>query len=122
MNGQKKINKIMRKSNYDKSPSTTVDGTLWKGWESVLDKLKEVCNVPEKLARKVVVIECYHGVYTDKLAEHLVALEPSLMIHSDQCFKGVKDIEKMTYPYLTDDRLLDVAHRFTMRTSWMQTK
>ena len=53
----------MRKSNYDKSPSTTVDGALWKGWESVLDKLKDVCNVPEELARKVVVIECYHGVY-----------------------------------------------------------
>lgn len=30
----------MRKSNYDKSPSTTVDGALWKGWESVLDKLR----------------------------------------------------------------------------------
>ena len=27
------------------------------------------------------------------------------MIHSDQCFKGVEDIEKMTRPYLTDDRL-----------------
>ena len=40
----------MRKSNYDKSPSTTVDGALWKGWESVLDKLKDVCNVPEELA------------------------------------------------------------------------
>lgn len=38
----------MRKSNYDKSPSTTVDGALWKGWESVLDKLKDVCNVPEE--------------------------------------------------------------------------
>ena len=88
----------MRKSNYDKSPSTSVDGALWKGWESVLDKLKEACNVPEKLARKVVVIECYHGVYPEELAEHLATLQPSLMIHSDQCFKGVKDIEKMTYP------------------------
>ena len=95
----------MRKSNYDKSPSTTVDGALWKGWESVLDKLKDVCNVPEELARKVVVIECYHGVYPEELAEHLATLHPSLMIHSDQCFKGVEDIEKMTRPYLTDDRL-----------------
>ena len=80
----------MRKSNYDKSPSTTVDGALWKGWESVLDKLKDVCNVPEELARKVVVIECYHGVYPEELAEHLATLHPSLMIHSDQCFKGVE--------------------------------
>ena len=25
----------MRKSNYDKMPATVVDGTLWKGWESI---------------------------------------------------------------------------------------
>lgn len=29
----------MRKSNYDKMPATVVDGTLWKGWESIRSRL-----------------------------------------------------------------------------------
>ena len=34
----------MRKSNYDKMPATVVDGTLWKGWESIRKRLAEVCG------------------------------------------------------------------------------
>lgn len=94
----------MRKSNYDKTPSTSVEGRLWKGWASVSDKLKEVCN-GSGLAHRVVVVECYHGVHPEELAEHLAALQPSLIIHSEVFFKGVEEIEAMTYPYLTDDRL-----------------
>lgn len=94
----------MRKSNYDKTPSTVVGGRLWKGWESVLDKLKEACNGFE-LAHGVVVVECYQGVHPEELAKHLAALQPSLIIHSEMFFKGVEEIEAMTYPYLTDDRL-----------------
>ena len=94
----------MRKSNYDKTPSTVVGGRLWKGWESVLDKLKEACNGSE-LAHGVVVVECYQGVHPEELAKHLAALQPSLIIHSEMFFKGVEEIEAMTYPYLTDDRL-----------------
>lgn len=97
----------MRKSNYDKSPSTAVEGRLWKGWESVLGKLKEECEEcrGSELARRVVVIECYHGVYLEEFAQHLATLQPSLMIHSADFFKGVEEVEAMTYPYLTDDRL-----------------
>ena len=62
----------MRKSNYDKTPSTVVGGRLWKGWESVLDKLKEACNSSE-LAHRVVVVECYQGVHPEELAKHLAA-------------------------------------------------
>ena len=32
----------MRKSNYDKMPATVVDGTLWKGWESIRKRLAEI--------------------------------------------------------------------------------
>lgn len=94
----------MRKSNYDKTPSTIVEGRLWKGWESVLGKLEEVCCGSE-LAHRVVVVECYQGVHPEELAQHLAALQPSLIIHSEEFFKGVEEIETMTYPYLTDDRL-----------------
>ena len=32
----------MRKSNYDKMPATVVDGTLWKGWESI--RKRDTCG------------------------------------------------------------------------------
>lgn len=95
----------MRKSNYDKFPSTTVGGRLWKGWESVLDRLKESCNGAGLANRAVMVVECYQGVYPEELEKHLKALQPSLMIHSERFFIGVEKIEAMTRPYLTDDRL-----------------
>lgn len=87
----------MRKSNYDKYPSTETEDRLWKGWEPVLSKLKEECSRSEQ-ARKVVVIECYHGAYPEELSQHLATLQPSLMIHSGNFFKGVEEIEAMTYP------------------------
>ena len=60
----------MRKSNYDKFPSTPLEGNLIKGWDSIFQTLKE------KLAGKgICVIECYQGVYIEELEKHLPALE-----------------------------------------------
>ena len=36
----------MRKSNYDKMPATVVDGTLWKGWESIRKRLAGLGVLP----------------------------------------------------------------------------
>ena len=50
----------MRKSNYDKMPATVVDGTLWKGWESIRKRLAEIHA--ETNGSQVWVVECYQGV------------------------------------------------------------
>ena len=47
----------MRKSNYDKMPATVVDGTLWKGWESIRKRLAEIHA--ETNGSQVWVVECY---------------------------------------------------------------
>ena len=51
----------MRKSNYDKMPATVVDGTLWKGWESIRKRLAEIHA--ETNGSQVWVVECYQGVH-----------------------------------------------------------
>lgn len=95
----------MRKSNYDKQPSTRTDGRLWKGWNAVLQQLKEAINGGTKQSRCLLVVECYQGVRLPELAAQLAALEPALLISSDALFKTADEIERMTRPFLTDDRL-----------------
>lgn len=99
----------MRKSNYDKFPATNVAGSLWKGWESICSELKKACN-KEKF---VVVIECYQGVYHEELKKGFSGLQADLWIDTQNLFKSVSEIEKMTYPYTTDDRLFGFRANFS---------
>lgn len=99
----------MRKSNYDKFPATNVVGSLWKGWESICSELKKACN-KEKF---VVVIECYQGVYHEELKKGFAGLQADLWIDTQNLFKSVSEIEKMTYPYTTDDRLFGFRANFS---------
>lgn len=99
----------MRKSNYDKFPATNVVGPLWKGWESICSELKKACN-KEKF---VVVIECYQGVYHEELKKGFAGLQADLWIDTQSLFKSVSEIEKMTYPYTTDDRLFGFRANFS---------
>lgn len=95
----------MRKSNYDKSPATSVEGTLWKGWEAIRDRLQTACRPENKGARHLLAVECYQGVYHDELSANLSALAPAVWIDTRELFKSPAEIEALTYPYLTDDRL-----------------
>lgn len=100
-----------RKSNYDKSPATVVDARIWKGWDSVRGKLLE-----ERLAingPQVWVVECYQGVYHEELIKELISMMPDLFIDTRDLFKSPKEIEKMTHPYVTDDRLFGRISHFT---------
>ncbi len=99
----------MRKSNYDKFPAINVVGSLWKGWESICSELKKACN-KEKF---VVVIECYQGVYYEELKKGFAGLQADLWIDTQNLFKSVSEIEKMTYPYTTDDRLFGFRANFS---------
>ena len=101
----------MRKSNYDKMPATVVDGTLWKGWESIRKRLAEVHA--ETNGSQVWVVECYQGVHHEELMRELQALAPDRFINMRDLFKSAEDIEAMTYPYLTDDRLFGRRAHFS---------
>lgn len=101
----------MRKSNYDKMPATVVDGTLWKGWESIRKRLAEVHA--ETNGSQVWVVECYQGVHHEELMRELQALAPDRFINTRDLFKSAEDIEAMTYPYLTDDRLFGRRAHFS---------
>lgn len=98
----------MRKSNYDKFPSTPLEGNLIKGWDSIFQTLKE------KLAGKgICIIECYQGVYIEELEKHLPALEADLVIKADNLYHAEEKIRILTQRWVTDDRLFGRRASFT---------
>ena len=98
----------MRKSNYDKFPSTPLEGNLIKGWDSIFQTLKE------KLAGKgICVIECYQGVYIEELEKHLTVLEADLVIKADNLYHAEEKIRTLTQRWVTDDRLFGRRASFT---------
>lgn len=99
----------MRKSNYDKFPATRVAGTIWKGWENICEELKNSCGN----SSCVLVVECYQGVHHEELKQGLAGLSADNWIDTQSLFKPVAEIEQMTFPYVTDDRLFGFRARFT---------
>ena len=99
----------MRKSNYDKSPSTEIEGRLWKGWSDIREELGKAKSGREK---RVMVVECYQGVYLEEVKKELQALHPDLWIDAQSVFKSVDEVSAMTYPYVTDDRLFGYRAHF----------
>ncbi|MDR3141523.1 MAG: class I mannose-6-phosphate isomerase [Tannerellaceae bacterium] len=103
----------MRKSNYDKSPATDVDGALWKGWAAVIEKLKEVSSAVGDTGRHIIAAEYYHGVYAGEVSACLKRLRPSLHIDMQTLFKAPSAVEAMTAPYMTADVLFGRRAFFT---------
>lgn len=102
---------MMRKSNYDKKPSTYIEGKIWKGWSQVLGKMKELC-LPEK-KKTVMVVECYQGVYKQEVFSYLKELPAAWLVDTGSLFKSPEEIERMTAPYMTDDVLFGYCSHFS---------
>ena len=99
----------MRKSNYDKMPATVVDGTLWKGWESIRKRLAEIHA--ETNGSQVWVVECYQGVHHEELMRELQALAPDRFINTRDLFKSAEvivDASQISSPDTADaaDKML----------------
>jgi mannose-6-phosphate isomerase class I len=106
-----------QESNFNKTPSIKISGwqqESWTGWE-------RICNVLsgriEKLnkSRKVVVIECYQGVYHDEILnnlKHFIKFEH--FISTSGLFLPENKIIELTYPDVTDDRIFGFMTRLNM--------
>lgn len=103
----------MRKSNYDKNPATVIDGALWKGWTAIRERL--AARHAEEGGRRVWVVECYQGVHHEELTRELRMLHPDNWIDTRDLFKSPDEIERMTFPYVTDDRLFGFRSHFSYR-------
>ena len=86
----------MRKSNYDKRPTTTVNGPSWNGWKEIVNELSQT--------KQLLAVECYQGVFVDEVINALCSLG-IVVTDTRDCFKSEADIRNMTDSWMTDDRL-----------------
>ena len=86
----------MRKSNYDKRPTTTINGPSWNGWKEIVNELSQT--------KQPLAVECYQGVFVDEVINALCSQGIAVTDTRDY-FKSEADIRNMTDSWMTDDRL-----------------
>jgi mannose-6-phosphate isomerase class I len=94
----------LKKSNFDKFPSVKVDGhACIAGWKNIADTLQsEIDKVHND--KTILVVECYHGVYTNEVASNLKKHFPTaVLIDATSAMRSKEEIEKLVYPFVTDD-------------------
>lgn len=94
----------MIKSNFDKTPKVKIDGhQCYAGWEAIAAELMPGINSPTT-SNKIVLVECYHGVYVEEILAGLnTLLHPSLVINTQTALLDEATIAAMVQPFVTDD-------------------
>lgn len=86
----------MRQSNYNKYPSTKVDGMIWSDWKDILSELCE---------SEILAVDFYVGVLEDEVTDQFRLLETNLIIETRNLLKSEEEIRRMTNRFMTDDVL-----------------
>ncbi len=122
--------KKLKKSNFDKFPRINIKGhTCTQGWKNIADKLQAAINGKQD-EKIIIAIECYHGIYTAELVaqfqEHIPSAE---LFDASTAMQPGEEIEKMVYPYVTDDPVfgymapLNLPDFFDVKKiAWLQNK
>lgn len=89
----------MRKSNYDKQPSTHIDGEMVIGWDNIVQKLSEVWG-----DNPVWAIDLYCGTYEE---DFLAAFAKTgrKIIDTRTLMRPEEEIRQLTERFMTDDVL-----------------
>jgi mannose-6-phosphate isomerase class I len=93
---------VGRRGNYDKYPTTPVDGegACHVGWEAITERLRGL----RTRSRCILVVECYPGVRVDEVKQALTeGLGPSLVVDARQAYRHATEIESLCAPCLGDD-------------------
>jgi mannose-6-phosphate isomerase class I len=92
----------LKNSNFNKYPEIAIKGFKgYTGWETIVDEISRKVNGGGK---KTVVVECYPGVQLQLFIETIKRdLKHFRLVDAAKAMKSEADIEKMVYPFVTDD-------------------
>ena len=94
----------MKKITYKKFPSTKTEGIISKGWDNIIEIIRD--NVS---GDAIIAVDTYVGVNSEEIKNALMSLNPVLFCSMNELFKSEKEIEALTTPILTNDCLF--GHR-----------
>ena len=110
------------KANYDKNPKIRIPDTpIFQGWNEIINELKiRIKNSPD--TRIIVAVECYTGVFINEIETALKQLNPTLLINTEDYFKPEPEIQEMTFPDVTNDRIFGKMTSLKMQDFLDQNK
>ena len=102
----------MRKSNYDKQPSTHIDGEMVIGWDNIVQKLSEVWR-----DNPVWAIDLYPGTYEEDFIAAF-AKTGRKIINTRTLMRPEKEIRQLTERFMTDDVLFGYMSNVRLEEYW----
>lgn len=108
---------MMRKSNYNKFPTTKVNGQIHCGWSNIIDVLKK-----ELQKNNVVSIDMYTGVHYEEIANEILKIAPDKLIETKNLFKSKSELDDMTKRFMTDDVLFGYITNLNLSDYFDQEK
>ncbi len=97
---------------FNKYPSIKANGdkiTLELGWENISNQIHS--SIKDK-PKAIVVIECYQGVYINKILEGITGFDAIFI--AEDAFKSEVEILQLTKPDVTDDRIFGIMSNLKM--------
>ena len=102
----------MRKSNYDKQPSTHIEGKVIKGWDSIVKTLSEAWA--DEL---VWAIDLYPGTYEEDFIAAF-AKTGRKIINTRDLMRPEEEIRQLTERFMTDDVLFGYMSNIRLEEYW----
>lgn len=101
----------MKHSNYDKKPSIQITGSIYVGWDNIIDIIKSFLD-----KKSVIAIDCYVGAYENDIAQNIINRINSNIniIFTRELFLPESAIKEKTAPFITDDILFGYVSNLTI--------
>jgi hypothetical protein len=109
------------KSNYDKFPTTNIEGfdeQAFQGWDSIREQIEN--RTDNK--RAIIVVECYQGLYHDELIPELSKMTNCTLQNVMEVYKDPAQIHDLVYPEITDDPIFGKLTKLSLEDFFDESK
>ncbi|QEC40261.1 class I mannose-6-phosphate isomerase [Pseudobacter ginsenosidimutans] len=105
---------MKRKSNYDKYPFVKMPAgkyQCWQGWNAILKELGRKLTKGDG-QKKIVVVECYQGVFEQEIADALQeGFENAMLFNSSEAMRSSADLDQLLQDDITGDEIFGYMTR-----------
>lgn len=104
-------------SNFNKMPVIRVGektDNYFEGWETIFKVLSDkLCEI--KSEKKIILVDCYQGIYFEELLHIFIRnIKPVRVITNNDYFRSENDINTITFPDVTNDRIFGYLTRLNI--------